>query len=86
MPNFEVTIDDIEYHIASLYDCPLVCDLQPGRHMLRMLRSGQVLYEEAFTLSCDEEVVLIAWYQRDEIPSAQSLTHVVDEMSKEWIR
>jgi hypothetical protein len=74
MPNVDVTVDGVEYHVASLWESPIVCDLRPGRHTLRMYRSGQVLFEEPFTLRSDEQVVLVAWDQRNEIPSPLSVT------------
>ena len=56
-----VTVDDEAYWIETLWDTPIVCSLRPGRHMLRMLQNGQVLFEEEFTLEPGEEVVLTAW-------------------------
>jgi hypothetical protein len=59
--NVEITVDDVEYHIESICESPIVCDLRPGRHMLRMHRREQVIFEEEFTLGTREEVVLTAW-------------------------
>jgi hypothetical protein len=56
-----VTVDDETYWVETLWDTPIVCTLHPGRHMLRMLQHGHVLYEEEFTLEPGEEVVLTAW-------------------------
>jgi hypothetical protein len=61
MTNVEITVDDVEYHIESLMESPLVCELRPGPHMLRMRRGEQVNFEQAFTLGAREEVVLTAW-------------------------
>jgi hypothetical protein len=71
--NVEVAVDDEEYHIDSFADTPLVCELRPGRHMLRMARDGQVVYEEEFTLGPGKEVVLTAWERRSEPQIASML-------------
>jgi hypothetical protein len=61
-----VTIDDEIYWVETVYDSPIVCELGPGRHTLRMLRSGQVVFEEEFTLDMGQEVVLTAWERVNE--------------------
>ena len=38
-----------------------MCELGPGKHVLQMTRNGKTLYEEEFTLSTGDEVVLTAW-------------------------
>jgi hypothetical protein len=60
-PQVDVTVDDETYHIDTLAESPIVCELRPGKHGLRMTRSGQTLYEEKFTLRPAEELVLTAW-------------------------
>jgi len=55
-----VTVDDETYWVETLWDTPIVCELRPGRHMLRMLQSERVLFEEEFTLDPGQEVVLMA--------------------------
>jgi hypothetical protein len=60
-PNVLVTVDGSEYHIETLDRTPLVCELAPGRHMLRMCQTGRVVYEEEFTLAWGEEIVLVPW-------------------------
>jgi hypothetical protein len=67
--NVDVTLDDVQYHVETLWDSPIVCELSPGHHMLRMLRNGQVLYEEELTLGVRQEVVLVAWEPRNEKPA-----------------
>jgi hypothetical protein len=57
----DVTVDDESYRIETLWDTPIVCELRPGRHALRMLQSGHVLFEQEFTLEPGQEVVLSAW-------------------------
>jgi hypothetical protein len=60
-PGVDVTVDDQRYRVETLWESPIVCELGPGRHTLRMLRSGRVLFEQEFTLDPSQEVVLTAW-------------------------
>ena len=60
-PAVDVTVDGQTYRVETLWDSPIVCELRPGRHLLRMLRSDRVLFEQEFTLDPGEEVVLTAW-------------------------
>jgi hypothetical protein len=62
----DVTIDDETYHVDSLSQTPIVCELRSGRHKVRMLREGRVVYEEEFTIVAGEELVLAAWDQYDD--------------------
>jgi hypothetical protein len=62
----DVTIDDQAYWVETYEDSPIVCELSPGRHVLRMFQSGHVLYEEEFTLDLGQEVVLTAWDKASE--------------------
>jgi hypothetical protein len=59
--NVDVMIDGESYRVESGYTPPIVCDLSPGPHTLRMSRQGRVLYEESFTLRPGDEAVLTAW-------------------------
>jgi hypothetical protein len=59
-PQVDVTVDDETYWVETLWETPIVCELRPGRHMLRMLQSGRVLFEQEFTLDAGQEVVLTA--------------------------
>jgi hypothetical protein len=59
--NVDVTVDDATYRVETDWETPLVCELEPGRHTVRMLREGRVLYEEPFTVAPSEEVILTAW-------------------------
>lgn len=60
-PGVDVWIDDHAYRVESWQDSPLVCELRPGRHTLRMSRYGRILHEEAFTLRPGADIVLTAW-------------------------
>jgi hypothetical protein len=61
MPQVEVAVDNARYWIETLWDTPIVCDLRPGRHTVRMFRSGRVVYEEPFTIAAGQELILSAW-------------------------
>jgi hypothetical protein len=65
-PEVDVTIDDQRYRVETSWESPIVCELRPGRHLLRMLRSGCVLFEQEFTLDRGQEVVLTAWEELKE--------------------
>ena len=61
-----VTVDDETYWVETAWETPIVCELRPGRHVLRMLQSGRVLFEQEFTLDPGQEVVLTAWEEFNE--------------------
>jgi hypothetical protein len=69
-PNVLVTVDGSEYHIETLDQIPIVCELAAGRHLLRMCETGRVVYEEEFTLAGGEEIVLVAWERPNEAPAS----------------
>ena len=60
----DIAIDDRPYRVAAPSDAPIVCDLRPGDHTLRMSRGGRVLFEEQFRTRPGEEVILTAWDSR----------------------
>ena len=60
-PAADVTVDEAQYHVETLWETPIVCDLRPGRHTVRMLRSGRIIYEEDFTIAAGQELILTAW-------------------------
>ena len=35
-PNVDVMVDDEQYHIETIWETPIVCELSPGPHVLRM--------------------------------------------------
>jgi hypothetical protein len=61
MPPACVVVDGADYDVADLWESPVACDLRPGRHQVRMLRNGRVVYREEFTLGAGEERILTAW-------------------------
>jgi hypothetical protein len=68
-PQVELTVDDETYRVETLANSPIVCQLRPGKHGLRMTRSGQTLYDEKFTLRPGEELVLTAWDRPEDAPA-----------------
>jgi hypothetical protein len=56
----EVAIDEVTYLLADRYAGPIVCQLQPGRHLLTMAKEGRLLYREEFMLRGGEDQVLTA--------------------------
>lgn len=70
----DVEVDGRTYRVETPWDTPIVCGLPPGRHGLRMSRSGQVLYEEDFRLERGDMVVLTAWDARrsDSVSASRS--------------
>jgi hypothetical protein len=68
-PNVDVMVDGTEYYIESLKQTPIVCELAPGRHRLRMRQTGRVVYDEEFTVGTGQEIVLVAWERPDEAPA-----------------
>lgn len=61
-----VSIDEAFYRVESLYETPLVRELRPGGHVVRMLRDGRILYEEEFQIVAGEDTVLVAWEQHSD--------------------
>jgi hypothetical protein len=57
----EVLVDDEPFRIKTALKEVIVCRLCPGRHELRMMRDGQLLYQETFTVERGRDVVLTAW-------------------------
>jgi hypothetical protein len=72
-PNVDVMVDDANYHIDTVWDTPIVCELSPGAHILRMRRDGRVVYEENFSLGVGQEIVLTAYEPPSEIPVQTAL-------------
>jgi hypothetical protein len=62
----DVSVNDDVYHVESLYQTPVVCELKPGRHTARMMQGGRLLYHEDFRIVAGEDVVLAAWDQYDD--------------------
>jgi hypothetical protein len=56
----DLNVDDATYHIKSLWETPVVCNLELGRHVVTLSRDGRIVYEEKFSLDAGEELVLTA--------------------------
>jgi hypothetical protein len=65
----DVTIDHEAYRIEDLSESPIVRELRPGRHTVRMSRDGQELYQEEFVVVAGEDVVLAVCEPRAADPS-----------------
>ena len=59
-PDVEVIVGDRVFWIKEREWSPIECTLRPGRHLLRMTRDDQILYEEWFTVHRGEDVILTA--------------------------
>jgi hypothetical protein len=57
----DVWVDRSLFRVEGWNGSPIVCEIRPGRHLLRMFRHGRLLYEESFTLGRGEGIVLTAW-------------------------
>ncbi len=57
----DVTVDDATYHIKTLWETPIVRELEPGSHIVRMSRDGLVVFEQEFSIAAGEELVMSAW-------------------------
>ena len=68
-------VDDDTYRIDDLAQSPIVCELRPGHHTLRLIRDGELLHEEDFVMVAGEDTVLALCApprRRDEGPSIAS--------------
>jgi hypothetical protein len=59
----DVAVDEDVYRVPTPYLSPVVCELKPGRHSVRMIRDGRVLYREDVQILAGEDYVLAAWDQ-----------------------
>jgi hypothetical protein len=69
IPNADLKVDDDSYRVADPRQSPLVCELKPGPHSIRLLRDGQVLYREEFDVAAGKDIVLVAWDEHDSAPA-----------------
>jgi hypothetical protein len=56
----DLIVDHDSYRIEDLGLSPIVCELRPGRHTVRLRRDGEVRYQEEFDVAAGEDVVLAA--------------------------
>ncbi len=54
-----LTIDNQEYPYKS-FEKLLICDLEAGKHVLRLHRERLMIYEEEFTVEPEQEITLVA--------------------------
>ena len=69
----DVFLDDSHYRVDGQVDSPIVRELAPGWHTLRMMKDGEVLYDQPFEIVRGEDgPVLTAWNKlRPEKPPAE---------------
>lgn len=77
-PEVLVTVDAATYWVETLWETPVVCELQPGIHNLKMTKGGLVLYENEFRLAPGEEVVIVA--EKDFDPAREDARSEVYEV------
>ncbi len=53
-----VDVDEQRYHVGSIVQSPLVCELEPGHHVAEVWRSGVLLGEESFTIEPGKDVII----------------------------
>jgi hypothetical protein len=56
----DIVVDDHVYRVEDWSHTPVVCELRPGPHTAQMVRDGQVLYREEFSVKAGEDVILAA--------------------------
>jgi hypothetical protein len=69
----EVIVDDSRFWVAERLQQPIVSQLRPGRHELRMIRDGRVVYEEPFVVERGQDRVLTAWDDPSPRPDEQPI-------------
>lgn len=62
----DVAVDDETYRVETMDRSPLVCELRPGVHMVRMMRDGRVLFREEIHIDAGEDFVLVVWDRSDD--------------------
>jgi hypothetical protein len=77
-----LTVDRQHYSITPQMSYPLVCELAPGRHVLRLERNGARIYEQAFTVEARREQTIFApgrtgAYVKSQVASPDPVTPVV---------
>jgi Na+-transporting NADH:ubiquinone oxidoreductase subunit NqrB len=55
-----LTIDRQHYSITKQVSLPLICELRPGEHQLRLEQNGRKVYEHSFTVEARREQTLFA--------------------------
>jgi hypothetical protein len=68
----DLTVDDATYHVKTLWETPIVRNVQPGRHIVRMSLDGRLVFEQEFSIGAGEEIVLTAWDSADKGPDSAS--------------
>ena len=59
-PRVSVAVDAQTHWVETMWETPIVRELEPGSHTLRMFDDGRVVFEQEFTIDAGQELVLIA--------------------------
>ena len=57
-PDVVVAVDGRSYPVESIAQSPVVCDLEPGPHVVKVTHGWLLLGEKEFTVEAGQEVVL----------------------------
>jgi hypothetical protein len=57
-PDVIVKVDGQRYHVGSIAESPLACELEPGRHEVELWERGVLTDEESFTIEAGRDVIL----------------------------
>jgi hypothetical protein len=53
-----VSVDNQSYRVESIAESPVVCELGPGSHVVKVRRGGSLLGEEGFIVEPGQDVIL----------------------------
>jgi hypothetical protein len=71
-PGVIVSVDTRSYRVDSIEDSPVVCELTPGTHTVKVQRDELLLGEEDFTVEAGKQVVLYPIARRMAAPAVAS--------------
>jgi hypothetical protein len=57
-PDVMVDVDDRSFHVGSLTESPVVCDLEPGPHRAEVWRNGRMVGEQRFAVEAGQDIVV----------------------------
>jgi hypothetical protein len=68
-----VSVDNRSYRIDSIGDSPVVCELAPGTHTVKVYRDELLLSDEDFTVEAGKQVVLFPIARTRGVPAVASI-------------
>jgi hypothetical protein len=63
-PDVMVEVDEQRYHVGSMEESPVVCEVEPGHHLAIVRGSGKLLWAGSFVVEAGEEVEVHADIRR----------------------